>query len=745
MAGRSLNISLVATLTPLEKSLVAVGKMMTDFAQSIASTDAKLADSIRSSVDTMNTELAKVKQSFDNVGKNGDDAGKKAGGSLRTQLRQATAEAQRLAESVGTSDPRFLAAAKKAAMLKDSIEDTQLAINAMNPDEKFKGVAALMGGIMGVAAGIQGAMTAFGVESEDAQQAVAKLQGMMAMAQGLNALGGLSDAMGAVKTQVLEATKGMSNLKTALIGTGIGAAIIAVGLLAANWDKVSDSLMGTSDKTRAYKDSQEEVNKSVSDSQAKFYEANNAITAYKEGVISKKEALEIYNKTVGDSIGKTNDIRVAELLISNNTSIFLKSIELKTRAQVLYAKAAEQSAKIASGESAEVGFWEQVGNAVLSAGNMYDLASRNAETSGKKIAESQKEVTNLTNLANEEMKKALSLEKKLGDVKGNNKKFEEKNKPKDKKDNEDKDAKANAKALKDYEDNKEAGMQYLKQTLDTQKKLEDDAQKSYEENLEAGMQYHKQIIDQKLQSVKDNQQKELDLITKFGKDKQEIEEEFAKIKAENPLFNDKEIYDQMATNFENAASRMVNAGQLIQQAFANLAVNGIELLATTIGELMEGGGSLESFFDSFTSMVADAAVSLGKQFVQMGIAAYVIQTQLFINPPAAIAAGAALIAIGSMAKASMANLGKEETTGFAAGGVVYGPTNALIGEYSGASNNPEVVAPLDKLQGILMRSMGGGGGGNVMVQGVISGNNIRISQTKNSRDYSRITGRETRF
>ena len=91
MAGRSLNISLVATLTPLEKSLVAVGKMMTDFAQSISSTDAKLADSIRSSVDTMNTELAKVKQSFDNVGKNGDDAGKKAGGSLRTQLRQATA------------------------------------------------------------------------------------------------------------------------------------------------------------------------------------------------------------------------------------------------------------------------------------------------------------------------------------------------------------------------------------------------------------------------------------------------------------------------------------------------------------------------------------------------------------------------------------------------------------------------------------------------------------------------------
>ena len=35
---------------------------------------------------------------------------------------------------------------------------------------------------------------------------------------------------------------------------------------------------------------------------------------------------------------------------------------------------------------------------------------------------------------------------------------------------------------------------------------------------------------------------------------------------------------------------------------------------------------------------------------------------------------------------------------FAKGGVVSGPTMALIGEYAGATNNPEVVAPLDKLR-----------------------------------------------
>ena len=35
---------------------------------------------------------------------------------------------------------------------------------------------------------------------------------------------------------------------------------------------------------------------------------------------------------------------------------------------------------------------------------------------------------------------------------------------------------------------------------------------------------------------------------------------------------------------------------------------------------------------------------------------------------------------------------------FAEGGLAYGPTLGLFGEYAGASHNPEVVAPLDKLR-----------------------------------------------
>lgn len=40
------------------------------------------------------------------------------------------------------------------------------------------------------------------------------------------------------------------------------------------------------------------------------------------------------------------------------------------------------------------------------------------------------------------------------------------------------------------------------------------------------------------------------------------------------------------------------------------------------------------------------------------------------------------------------------------GGIASGPTLAMVGEYAGASGNPEVIAPLDKLQGMLSNSGG---------------------------------------
>ena len=58
------------------------------------------------------------------------------------------------------------------------------------------------------------------------------------------------------------------------------------------------------------------------------------------------------------------------------------------------------------------------------------------------------------------------------------------------------------------------------------------------------------------------------------------------------------------------------------------------------------------------------------------------------------------------------------------GGLVSGPTLGLLGEGSGTSAmNPEVVAPLDKLMGMM-------GTSNVNVHGRIQGNNIVLVSEK---------------
>ena len=73
--------------------------------------------------------------------------------------------------------------------------------------------------------------------------------------------------------------------------------------------------------------------------------------------------------------------------------------------------------------------------------------------------------------------------------------------------------------------------------------------------------------------------------------------------------------------------------------------------------------------------------------------------------------------------------------GFADGGLVTGPTMGLVGEGPGTTySNPEVIAPLDKLQQYI------GGSNTVQVEGVIKGNDIFIANAKtkfNRRNFLR--------
>ena len=166
------------------------------------------------------------------------DVGKSVG-SLKQQLREAQAEVTALSDKFGATSKEAINAAKKAAELKDRIGDAKALTDAFNPDAKFKALTASLSGVAGGFAALQGAVGLFGNKAEAVEKTLLKVQSAMALSQGLQAVGESIDSfkqLGAVvKTGVSNA---FGTLRSAIISTGIGALVVGVGLLIANFETV---------------------------------------------------------------------------------------------------------------------------------------------------------------------------------------------------------------------------------------------------------------------------------------------------------------------------------------------------------------------------------------------------------------------------------------------------------------------------------------------------------------------------
>tara|TARA_R110002012_G_scaffold19949_2_gene71130 strand:+ start:207 stop:2435 length:2229 start_codon:yes stop_codon:yes gene_type:complete len=131
---------------------------------------------------------------------------------------------------------------------------------------------------------------------------------------------------------------------------------------------------------------------------------------------------------------------------------------------------------------------------------------------------------------------------------------------------------------------------------------------------------------------------------------------------------------------------------------------------------MSAANSQEDFFKSFIENIKKAIKQLLIQLAVMTV------INLILGGPTM-----------TIAKAFSAS--KTSVLGLAEGGLVTGPTTALIGEGVGTTaSNPEVVAPLDKL-----KSMIGDGNQNIIVEGVLKGNDIYLSNKNTSINRLRTT------
>ena len=106
--------------------------------------------------------------------------------SLKAQLREAQADVAALSEKFGATSDQALAAARAAAVLKDTIEDAKTLTDAFNPDAKFKALTGALSGSVNGFQAVQGAMGLIGVESEAVEASLLKVQSAMAFAQGID-------------------------------------------------------------------------------------------------------------------------------------------------------------------------------------------------------------------------------------------------------------------------------------------------------------------------------------------------------------------------------------------------------------------------------------------------------------------------------------------------------------------------------------------------------------------------------
>lgn len=159
-----------------------------------------------------------------------------------------------------------------------------------------------------------------------------------------------------------------------------------------------------------------------------------------------------------------------------------------------------------------------------------------------------------------------------------------------------------------------------------------------------------------------------------------------------------------ATRFTESTQELTEATNTMSLDFQSMAQSiGNALTAVVVN----GGSAFQALGHLILGTLGDLLVQMGKGAIA---AANIMKN--FMNPITGLAAGLAAVAIGTMLKGMSSKVQSGGFAAFANGGIVSTPTLGLVGEYAGARQNPEVIAPLDKL-----KSMIGDRGGNVNVTG----------------------------
>jgi len=184
---------------------------------------------------------------------------------LKSQLKEATVSLQAARQKFGEFSKEAIDAANKVAAIKDEIEAAGEQAALFDPGKRFQALTTAASTAAAGISAVSGAMALFGSQSDDVAKTLQKVQGAMALSQGLSQLKDIGKVGEQLKISFKGLTAGAEGFKKALISTGIGALVVAVGLLVAYWDDIKAAVGGVSKEQKKLNESSKENLKTQED------------------------------------------------------------------------------------------------------------------------------------------------------------------------------------------------------------------------------------------------------------------------------------------------------------------------------------------------------------------------------------------------------------------------------------------------------------------------------------------------
>lgn len=155
---------------------------------------------------------------------------------------------------------------------------------------------------------------------------------------------------------------------------------------------------------------------------------------------------------------------------------------------------------------------------------------------------------------------------------------------------------------------------------------------------------------------------------------------------------------------EHVHGAIAEVMQRFDQQVSKFMADSIVAAAEAIGQVITGdlgfGGLMKAILTQFASFLKN----IGTQLIEFGVMILAFKSALrsvLWNPWAAIAIGAAMVAAAAVMTALINKNAGDSVPALANGGLAYGPTYAMVGDNPNARIDPEVIAPLSRLQSML--------------------------------------------